>query len=144
MGQVYRAVARLKLSDSEYMERGESFDIDDEDFDSENAPANAKEKMDNLIATKSVVTEEEFAVLFPGFDDKAEEGANQPAGTPSNLGETPSDLESQAGKDAAQAELDAQAEKAKADAEAAQAEADAEAAAVAAKEKASGKEEKKK
>lgn len=65
----YKAAARLKVDDSEYVERGES--VSEGDFD----------KWDTLVASKTVVTDEQYAQMFP----EVQQGANQASGTPSNL-----------------------------------------------------------
>jgi hypothetical protein len=61
----------MKLSKGEYVERGET----------------VKDPSDDAIASGTVVTSKEFDALFPNFSDEPEEGANQPSGTPSNMGE---------------------------------------------------------
>lgn len=65
----YKVATRLKLAKNEYLERGD--DVSEDDVDN----------FEGLIASKSIVTDEEFDVLFP----ESEEGTNQAPGTPSNL-----------------------------------------------------------
>jgi len=71
MATTYKAVARMKLSEGDYIERGET----------------VEDPSDDAIAAGTVVTSKEFDSLFPNFNVEDEEGANQPSGTPSNMSE---------------------------------------------------------
>lgn len=104
MAKSYRALTRIKVSGKdddnggEYIDRGDKVSAGD---------VGGKEAFEELIQVGSVVTDAQFNATFPGFDEEAEEGANQPAGTPSNLGEVEgTDLESPEGIEAAEAEQD--------------------------------------
>jgi hypothetical protein len=110
--QKYRAVARLKGGPDEGdIERGEFVKASD---------VRGEENLEALVASGSIMTEADFNAAFPRFDAEAEEGANQPAGTPSNLEQVEgTELESPEGQEAAEAEAAANLEQAKADAEAA-------------------------
>jgi hypothetical protein len=140
MATSYRAVARLKLEKdgkTSYIERGDKVSASD--------VTDGKEGLERLLQSRSILTEAEFAVEFPGFDKEAEDGANQAPGTPSNLAEIPPSLESSEGKEAAEAEAKAKAAAAEADAKAAKEALDAEAKLAKEKNaaaKASGKEDK--
>lgn len=65
----YKAAARLKVGHKEYIERGESVTEDEVD------------NWELLLESKSVVSDEAYALLFP----EVQQGANQAFGTPSNL-----------------------------------------------------------
>lgn len=68
----YKAVARLKMDEDEYIERGESVSAGD---------VGGKEELKRLAASGSVLEDRAFAAQFP----EVELGENQPTGTPSNL-----------------------------------------------------------
>jgi len=74
----------MKLEKGKYVERGET----------------VKDPSDDAIAAGTVVTSKEFDALFPNFSAEPEEGANQPSGTPSNMGQVEgTDLAADADKD---------------------------------------------
>jgi len=67
----YKAVARLKLDDNEYIERGEDVDVSDLE----------EEHVNQLVADKVILEADAFDAMFT----EPNEGANQAWGTPSNL-----------------------------------------------------------
>ena len=67
MAESYRAVTRFKLSEDEYLERGEKVTAKD---------AGGKEGLERLIESGSILESSDFDEVFPNFDKKAKAAAN--------------------------------------------------------------------
>jgi hypothetical protein len=77
MSTTYIAVTRIKFSNEKpELTRGDVVTA---------KIVGGQEALNELIESESVMDEERFDILFP--EEVEEEGANQPTGTPSNLGD---------------------------------------------------------